>query len=204
MIRDFHNNALQEELTPCVLLNSTQWLDRTNIKIHRDANLAETVAFIETTWKSIYPEGIFNGVFLDDALAHNYRLEELIFKGFTVFSAMTIFVGCMGLYGLLYFVTLRRTKEVGIRKTLGATVTQLVAMFGKEIVVMVGVSFVIAAPLGYYWMSGWLNGFAYHIDIKWWMLALGLLLTWMITILTISYQTIRAATANPVEALRNN
>jgi putative ABC transport system permease protein len=108
------------------------------------------------------------------------------------------------LYGLLYFITLRRTKEVGIRKTLGASVNQIVTMFGKEFVIMVGISFLIAAPCCYYWMNEWLSGFAYHIDISWWMFAIGILVTWLITILTISYQTIRAATANPVEALRNN
>lgn len=194
----------QEELTPCVFFNSTQWLDRTNIKIHRQANLSETIALIENTWKDIYPEGIFNGIFMDDALARNYTLEGLIFNGFTIFSALTIFVGCLRLYGLLYFVTLRKTKEVGIRKTLGATVSEIVAMFGKEFVIMVGISFLIAAPFCYYLMHQWLSGFAYHININWWMFAAGILLTWMITILTISYQTIRAASANPVEALRND
>lgn len=204
VVRDFNNTALQEELTPCVLLNSSQWLDRANIKIHREADLSETVVFVEKTWKEIYPEGIFSGAFLDDVLARNYTLEQLIFKGFTVFSILTILIGCMGLYGLLYFVTLRKTREVGIRKTLGASVSQIVTMFGKEFVIMVGISFLIAAPCCYYWMNQWLSGFAYHIDISWWMFAIGISLTWIITILTISSQTIRAATANPVEALRND
>jgi ABC-type antimicrobial peptide transport system permease subunit len=204
VVRDFHNNGLQDELSPCVLLNSSQWLERANIKINRGADLSETAAFVEKTWKAIYPEGIFNGIFLDDVIARNYTLEELIFKGFTIFSTLTIFVGCLGLYGLLYYITLRRTKEVGIRKTLGASVNQIVTMFGKEFVIMVGISFLIAAPCCYYWMNEWLSGFAYHIDISWWMFAVGIFLTWLITILTISYQTIRAATANPVEALRNN
>lgn len=204
VVRDFHNNGLQDELSPCVLLNSSQWLERANIKINPDADLSEAAGFVEKTWKDIYPEGIFNGIFLDDVLARNYTFEELIFKGFTIFATLTIFVGCLGLYGLLYFITLRRTKEVGIRKTLGATVSQIVTMFGKEFVIMVGISFLIAAPCCYYWMNEWLSGFAYHIDISWWMFAMGILLTWFITIATISFQTIRAATANPVEALRNN
>jgi putative ABC transport system permease protein len=204
VIRDFNNNALQEELSPVVLLNSSQWLDRANIKMHHDANLSETVAFVEKTWRELYPEGIFNGIFLEDQLARNYTLEGLIFNGFTILSMLTIFVGCLGLYGLLYFVTLRRSKEVGIRKTLGATLTHLVVMFGKEFIIMVGVSFFIAAPCCYYWMNEWLSGFAYHIFMSWWMFALGVLLTGLITMMTISYQTIRAASANPVEALRND
>lgn len=204
VIRDFNNNGLQEELTPCVLLNSSQWLDRTNIKIERNADLSAVHAYVEKSWKEIYPDGIFKGTFLDDVIARNYTLEDLIFKGFTIFSMLTIFVGCLGLYGLLYFITLRRTKEVGIRKTLGATLSQLVVMFGKEFMIMVAISFLIAAPFCYYWMGEWLSGFAYHIEISWWMFALGILLTLLITMITISYQTTRAASANPVEALRND
>jgi putative ABC transport system permease protein len=203
VLRNFHNNALQEVLTPCVFLNSSQWLDRMNIKLHPDADLAGTLATVEKTWKEIYPDGIFNGIFLDEVLSRNYTLEELIFNGFTIFSVLTIFVGCLGLYGLVYYVTLRKKKEVGIRKTLGASVAQLVTMFGKEFVIMVGISFFIAAPCCYYWMNQWLSGFAYHTDISWWMFAAGILLTWMITILTISYQTIQAARANPVDSLRS-
>jgi ABC-type antimicrobial peptide transport system permease subunit len=203
VVSDFHNNSLKEELSPCVLLNSSQWLDRANIMISPDADPSKTVAFVEKTWKGIYPEGIFNGVFLDDALALNYTLEELIFKGFTIFSALTISVACLGLFGLINFITLRRTKEVGIRKTLGASANQIVTMFGREFVVMEGISFFIAAPCCYYLMNQWLSGFAYHIDIPVWMFAAGILLTWMITIVTISAQIVKAANGNPVDALRN-
>jgi putative ABC transport system permease protein len=204
VIRDFHNNPLRKALTPCVFLNSSQWLERANVKMHPEADLPQTTTFIEKTWKEIYPEGIFSGVFLKDALAQNYTLEELIFNGFTILSVLTIFVGCLGLYGLLYFITLRKTKEVGIRKTMGASVVQIMTMLGKEFVVMVGVSFVIAAPICYYWMNQWLTGFQYHIDISWWMFVTGISLTWVITVVTISSQTIRAAIANPVDTLRND
>lgn len=204
VVRDFHNNALQKGLSPCVLFNSSFWLERANIKIDPAADLAEVTAFVERTWKQIYPDWVFKSEFLDDTLARNYAMEGLVFKGFTIFSALTIFIGCLGLYGLLNFITLRRTKEVGIRKTLGASVSQIVTMFGKDFVIMVGISFFIAAPCCYYWMNAWLSGFAYHIDMSWWMFAAGILLTWLITMLTISYQTVRAATANPVEALRSN
>jgi ABC-type antimicrobial peptide transport system permease subunit len=204
VVKDFHNNGLQDELTPCVLLNSSYWLERANIKIDPQADLSQTVAFIEKTWKEIFPDGIFKGTFLDDAIARYYTLETLIFKAFMIFSVLTIFIGCLGLYGLLCYITLRRTKEVGIRKALGASVSQIVTMFGREFVIMVGISFLIAAPCCYYWMNAWLSGFAYHIGLSWWMFVCGVFLTWMITIFTISYQTVRAASANPVEALRDN
>lgn len=204
VIRDFHNNSLQEELTPCVLLNSSQWLDRANIKVEKDADLAETVGFIEKSWKEVYPEGIFNSVFLDEALARNYTLEGLIFNGLTVFATLTILIGCLGLYGLLSYVTLRKTKEVGIRKTLGASVSQIVLMFGKEFIILIVISFFIAAPFSYYGASTWLDGFAYHVDISWWMFSVGIVITFVITCLTIGFQTLQAASANPVKALRND
>ncbi|MBA4056285.1 MAG: hypothetical protein C0490_16340, partial [Marivirga sp.] len=203
VVRDFHNNSLKDEISPCFLLNSTAWLDRSNIKLHNDRNLSEVLPFIEATWKEIYPEGIYNYTFLDEVLAKNYALEQLIFSGFTTFSVLTIVIGCLGLYGLLSFVTIRKTKEVGIRKVLGASVSQIVSMFGKEFVVLVFVAFVFAAPFCYYYMDQWLNGFAYHIDLSWWMFASGVIITICITLFTISYQSIKAALANPVDALRN-
>ncbi len=203
VVRDFHNNSLKDEITPCFLLNSAAWLDRTNIKLHSRKNLPATMAFIESAWKELYPEGIYNYTFLDDALLKNYALEELIFNGFSVFSIITIVIGCLGLFGLLSFMTIRKTKEVGIRKVLGASVAQIVALFGKEFVLLVVLAFGIAAPSCYYFMNQWLNGFAYHIDLSWWMFVTGVLFTLGIALLTICYQSIRAALANPVDALRN-
>lgn len=203
VIRDFHNNSLRDEITPCIFLNSSMWLDRANIKLHAQNNLPEALSFIEASWKEVYPEGIYNFAFLDDALAKNYVLDQLVFSGFSVFSILTIIIGCLGLYGLLSYVTIRKTKEVGIRKVLGASVTQIVSLFGKEFIILVLVAFVFAAPLSYYWMAEWLNGFAFHIDLAWWMFLFGALLTATITLCTISYQSIKAALANPVDSLRN-
>ena len=109
----------------------------------------------------------------------------------------------LGLYGLLSFVTIRKTKEVGIRKVLGASVSQIVSMFGREFVLLVVVAFIFAAPFCYYYMDQWLSGFAYHIDLSWWMFVSGIIITLCITLITISYQSIKAALANPVEALRS-
>jgi len=203
VVRDFHNNSLKDEITPCFLLNSTAWLDRCNIKLHDDRNLSEILPFIESTWKEIYPEGIYNYTFMDDVLAKNYALEQLIFNGFTTFSILTIVIGCLGLYGLLSFVTIRKTKEVGIRKVLGASVLQIVSMFGREFFVLVIVAFVFAAPICYYYMDQWLSVFAYHIDLSLWMFVSGIVITLCITLFTIGYQSIKAAIANPVDALRN-
>jgi putative ABC transport system permease protein len=203
VIKDFHNHGLQEELTPCVLLNSSRWLERTNIKIASKSNLPHTLTYIESTWKKIYPDGVFNSVFLDDVLARNYTLERLVFKGFIVLAILTIIIGCMGLYGLLSFITLRKTKEVGIRKTLGATATQIVSLFAREFVLLICVAFLLASPLAYFWLKHWLETFAYHIDMGSWMFISGAFMTLLIALLTISYQTLKAALENPVEALKS-
>ncbi len=203
VIKNFHNNGLQEELTPCVFLNSLQWLERANIKIAAHSDLPETVAFIEATWKTVNPEGVFNGIFLDEVLARNYTLERLIFQGFSALAALTVIIGCMGVCGLLSFITMRRTKEVGIRKTLGASIAQIMLLFTKEFVLLVCVAFIFASPLTYLWLQRWLETFAYHIDIATWMFLFGAALTLVITIVIISFQAFKAAITNPVNALRN-
>ena len=203
VVKDFHNKSLQDDISPCIFLNSSWWLERANIKLHSTANMPDVLAFVEKQWKELYPEGVFKYTFLDESIAQNYALEELAYKGFTLFSILTIGIGCLGLYGLLSFITLRKTKEVGIRKSLGASVGQIVAMFTKEFVVLVIVAFVIAAPIAYYFMNQWLLDITYRISLSWWMFGSGVALTIVITLFTISYQSIRAARANPVDSLRN-
>ena len=203
VIKDFHNKSLQDDISPCIFLNSSWWLERVNVKLHSTANMPDVLSFVEKQWKELYPEGVYKYSFLDDSIAQNYALEQLVYKGFSVFSILTILIGCLGLYGLLSFITLRKTKEVGIRKALGASVGQIVGMFNKEFIVLVIIAFVIAAPLAFYFMNQWLQDFTYRISLTWWMFGVGVLLTIVITLATISYQSIRAAMANPVDSLRN-
>jgi putative ABC transport system permease protein len=203
IIKDFHNKSLQDEISPCIFLNSSWWLERVNVKLYSMTNMPEVLSSIEKQWRDLYPEGVFKYSFLDESIAQEYALEQLVYKGFSVFSILTILIGCLGLYGLLSFITLRKTKEVGIRKALGASVGQIVGMFNKEFVVLVSIAFVIAAPLAYYFMNQWLQDFTYRIYLSWWMFGLGALLTIVITLVTISHQSIRAAMANPVDSLRN-
>lgn len=203
VIKDFHNNSLQNEISPCVLFNSNYWLERSNIKLERSANLAETLAFIEAVWKELYPDGIYHYAFLEDSMAENYALEQLAYNGFAIFSALTIIIGCLGLYGLLSFVTIRKTKEVGIRKVLGASVMQIFGLFSREFILLILVAFIVAAPSAYYFMDKWLQDFTYRIELSWWMFLSGVLLTAGIALLTVSYQSIKAAIANPVDSLRH-
>lgn len=203
VVKDFHNESLQDDISPCVLLNWKAFLGMASIKIAKGQNTEEALAFIEKTWKARSPEGIYGYAFLDNALARKYLLQHMVFQGFTVFALLTVSIGCLGLYGLLSFIALRKTKEVGIRKVLGASVAQIVALFSKEFITLLVIAFVIAAPLAAYFMNGWLHEFAYRISLSWWMFALGMGLTVVIMLLTIAYKSIKSALANPVEALRN-
>jgi putative ABC transport system permease protein len=203
VVKDFHNNSLQDEITPCILINWKYFLERAHIKIQPQKSFVSTLSLIENTWKEIYPEGIYNFTFLNDALSKNYAIEQLVYNGFTTFAALAIVIGCLGLYGLISFVTLRRTKEVGIRKVLGASVANILQLFSREFIMLVSIAFVIAAPLSYYFMDQWLNGFVYHIKLSWWMFALGAIFTIAIALVTISFQTVKAALSNPVESLRS-
>ena len=203
VVKDFHNESLQDDISPCLLMNWKPFMGLANIKIAKDQNMEETLAFIEKTWKARFPDGIYGYAFLDDTLARKYTLQHMVFQGFTAFALLTISIGCLGLYGLLSFIALRKTKEVGIRKVLGASVAQIVGLFSKEFITLLLVAFVIAAPLSAYFMNEWLHDFAYRISLSWWMFAVGVALTVIIMLLTISYKSIKSALANPVEALRN-
>ena len=203
VVKDFHNNSLQDEITPCILINWSYFLERAHIQLERTSDLSKVLPFIESAWRETYPEGIFNFTFLDDALARNYAIEQLVYKGFISFAILAIIIGCLGLYGLVSFVSIRKTKEVGIRKVLGASVANILQLFTKEFVMLVLLSFIIAAPLSYYFMNQWLVSFVYHIALSWWIFALAALLTIAIALFTISFQTIKAALSNPVESLRS-
>jgi len=203
VVKDFHNESLQDDITPCLLINWKPFLGVANIKIAKNQNMEATLAFIEKTWKARSPDGIYYYDFLDKTLARKYSLQHMVFQGFTAFALLAISIGCLGLYGLLSFMALRKTKEVGIRKVLGASVAQIVGLFSREFITLLVIAFVIAAPLAGYFMNAWLHDFAYRISLSWWMFALGMGLTVVIMLLTIAYKSIKSALANPVEALRN-
>lgn len=202
VLKDFHNASLQSEIKPCVMYNWI-YLDQAFIKINTSAGFAEPLAGIEKVWKEFMPEGVYQFVFLDELMERNYASENVTFQGFTVFAALAILIGCLGLFGLMSFITLRKTKEVGIRKVLGASIVQIVTLFSKEFVWLVLIAFAAATPFAYYVMKQWLSNFAYSIPLAWWMFAAGGIIGLTIAVLTVSYQSLRAAIANPVESLRN-
>jgi putative ABC transport system permease protein len=177
------------------------WHNQVCIRIspHR---IQDTLAFLENKWKEIYPEYPFEYHFLDDTIANQYRTEQAIGRIVTVFTILALFISCLGIFGLSSFTAEQRTKEIGIRKVLGATVSNIISHITKEFVVLIVTANVIIWPLAYFIMNRWLQTFAYRIDIGWWSFILAGITVLFVSLLTVSWQIIRAATANPADSLR--
>jgi putative ABC transport system permease protein len=161
-----------------------------------------TIDRISKQWSALYPDLLFQYEFLDDHIASFYRQEQKVYTAFRIFSCIAILIGCLGLYGLIAFATLQRTREVGVRKVLGATVPDILLLFAREFIWLIGVAFVIAAPLAWLTMHPWLANFAYRIGIGWETFVVSTGASFLIAAFTISYKTIAAALANPVRSLR--
>jgi putative ABC transport system permease protein len=202
VVKDFHTNSLHAAIKPVVLMNFSHFYYDAGIKISSE-NMSETIAFIEKTWNDLYPEYFFEFSFLDDYIGTLYRQEERTFTLFKVFSGMSIFIACLGLYGLISFMANQKLKEVGIRKVLGASISSIVVLFSREFLKLIAIAFLIAAPLSWYLMNEWLNGFAYNVDINWSVFAIAIIATMFIALITVSYRAVRAAVTNPVDTLRS-
>lgn len=203
VIKDFHGKSLHQEIPPVVLYAAkTPTYGNVFIRVHPD-DLNNTISFIEDKWKSIYPEQPFDFFFFEDSLQQLYISEKRMGQLFLVFAFLGILVACFGLLGLAVFSAEQRVKEIGIRKVLGASVKTIVALLTKDFLKLVIVAVVIAAPVGYYLLNIWLQGFAYKIDIEWWILICAGAVAILIAIITISFQAVKAALTNPVDSLRS-
>jgi putative ABC transport system permease protein len=201
VVKDFHFSSLYYKVQPLVFLVNPGWFNCMLIKI-RPENTRSTLAFIEKTWHKRFPDRLFEYVFLDDIFDRLYWAEERQSKIFGTLSVLAIFIACLGLFGLASFTVEQRTKEIGIRKVMGASVYGIAALLSKEFVMLVGVANLIAWPVAYYAMSKWLQNFAYRTDLRVETFVLGGILTLVIALLTVSAQAAKAARANPVDALR--
>jgi ABC-type antimicrobial peptide transport system permease subunit len=200
VVKDFHNNSLQYDISPCIILNWTYYLNNGFIKINGSTN--DVLETIKHNWQETYTNAMYKFQLLDDAIAKEYTVENMVFTGFSVFSMLAILIGCLGLFGLMSFVVAQKRKEIGIRKVLGATLVENISFFSKEYTRLVILSLVIAAPVVYFFMNRWLEDFTYRIQPTAWMFLLGGLVTFSIAMATCSFQSIKAAMANPIKALR--
>jgi len=202
VLKDFHFNSLHHEIQPMIIrpLSEREWF-YTSIKI-RPENISETLGLIEKTWKKFSGGQPIEYSFLDEDFNNLYKAEQRTGKISTIFFFLAIFIACLGLFGLVSFSAQQRTKEIGIRKVLGASVSRILYLLSREVLVLVTVSAFIASPIAYYVMSGWLQNFAFRIKITVWMFILTALAVLFMAILTISYQAIKAACASPANALK--
>ncbi|MEO6550021.1 MAG: FtsX-like permease family protein, partial [Ferruginibacter sp.] len=201
VINDYHQKSLRYPLEPALIQPFYSTNNPVSIKIST-ANLGETIKAIKEKYLSFYPGNLFDYYFLDEKFNTQYQDDQLFGKAFGIFAGFAVFIACLGLLGLSLFATSQRTKEIGVRKVLGATVPHIVMLLSKDFIRLVAIAFIIASPLAWFIMHGWLQDFAYRIDIDWWVFAIAGLLSVTIAMATISFQAVKAAVANPVKSLR--
>ena len=199
--KDFHFRSLQQPIKPLSMRIEPGGCNLVTANVSA-ANVTATLNAIENKWKTLIPNRPFSYYFLDEFFDKQYRSEERFGKLFLNFAVLAIFISCLGLLGLASYSTIQRTKEIGIRKVLGASTSNIVNLLSKDFLKLVAVSALIAFPIAWFAMHKWLEDFAYRIGVSWWVfLAAGFLAT-LIALFTISFQAIRAAIANPVKSLR--
>ncbi len=200
--RNFYVNSMHTEIDPVALIyDPGQRFGVLSVRLS-PGNIGEYMASIKQVWKSFIPNEPMNFVFYDDQFQAMYSKEERLAKSISFFSFIAIVLTCMGILGQIFMICLNRIKEIGIRKVNGARVAEILAMLNRDFVKWVAIAFVIATPIAYYAMSKWLESFAYKTSLSWWIFALAGVLALGIALLTVSWQSWRAATRNPVEALR--
>lgn len=201
VIKDFHFRSFHNPITPLVVFLDNRSTQRIFVKIAGN-NIPATLQHLETNWKARVPHRPFEYHFLDEDYESLYKSEQRIAGIFSTFSTLAIFLACLGLFGLTAFAVVQRTKEIGIRKILGANIPNIISLLSKDFVVLVIVAIVVASPLAWYAANEWLQNFAYRVRIEWWVFVLAGIVALGIALLTISFQAVKAALANPVKSLR--
>ena len=204
VVKDYHQNSLYDAIEPLLIFlgkNHNYVFVRTE-----KGNVKESISSIEKVWKEMFPGDSFEYMFLDQDFNSQYKADEKRSQIFTTFSGLTVFIACLGLLGLSAFTTEQRTKEIGVRKVIGASVKSLVLLVSKEFFLWVGIGTLVAFPLAWYFTENWLQNFAYRIELQheWPTFLAAALLAFVITLITVGFHVVRAASANPVKALRDD
>ena len=202
VVRDFQSESKHKKVRALIMFYNANAFQQASVKLHPE-HIRETLVAIEAAWRELNPEWLFSYEFLDEHIAKLYTQEENMYNAFRIFSVIAIVIGCLGLSGFVSSMAIQRTKEIGIRKVLGASVSGIVALFFSQFIWLIVIAFAIAAPLAWFGMDKWLQEFAYHIDVSPTIFGISILTTFIIAAMTVSYQSIKAAIANPVESLRS-
>ena len=202
VVKDFHNQSFRQAIDPLCITTASDRYASCVIKIN-PANLTPTLRIVEKIWKATFPAHVYTYDFLDEQIARFYKMDNILFHLIQLFAGITIIIACLGLYGLVSFMAAQKTKEVGVRKVLGASVQRILWLFGKEFTRLLIIAFVIAAPLAWWVMRNWLENFTYRIEIGAWVFVLAIAATFLVAMITVGYQSLKAALANPVDSLRD-
>jgi putative ABC transport system permease protein len=205
VVKDYHFQGLQQKIKPLALTVHPIFVGPTSYLIVdvKSRHYSDLIANLKKTWNKINPNSPFAYSFLDQDFQKNYEKEERTSQLIWYFTLIAIVIACLGLFGLATFTAEQRIKEIGVRKVLGASVSQVVTLLSKDFVKLVAISIVLSSPIAYYLMNRWLEGFAYRIEIRWWVFVVAGCGTVLIALLTISFQAIKSALMNPVKSLRS-
>ncbi len=203
VVRDFNVNSLRRPLTPVVMSTWKSVYQTINIRI-KPGTEKTVLPFIEKLWTSTYPDYVYEYHFLDETIENFYKQEDQLSQLYKIFAGIAIFISCLGLYGLVSFMAVQRTKEVGIRKVLGASVRNILYLLSKEFTLLIIVAFIISAPIAYYIMNEWLKNYSYRVPLSASIFIFAILGSILIAWLTVAHRAILAATANPVTAYAQN
>lgn len=205
VVKDFHFKSLHDEIEPLILWPNTEknfgTFEYLTVRIKSD-DIHHTMNSIENVWKKHGSDYPFEYRFFDETLDSQYRFEQRVSKIFNGFTLLAIFISCLGLLGLISFTAEQKTKEIGVRKVLGASIVDIIRMLLNDFTRWILLANIVAWPIAYFAMNKWLQNFAYHAEMSWWIFLLSGSLALMIALLTVSWQAVRAATANPIESLR--
>jgi len=202
VVKDFHTMSLHTAIEPVVIMNQISRYENLALQVKMDA-VQDVLAQLKPVWERTYPDYLFSYQFLDQQIKEFYENEQKTSILLTVFSCIAIFIGCLGLFGLVTFMANQKNKEIGVRKVMGASVESIVFMFSREFLKLIGLGFLIAAPVAWWVMNRFLDEFAYKIKIGPGVFVIGLLATMVIALLTVGYRSFKAAVVNPVKSLRS-
>ena len=201
VMKDYHTEALHAPVSPVVMMPFPFFYYNAGIRL-ADGYSASTIGAIEKAWTSVYPQHLFETNFLDEHIASLYKKEKRTVQLFNLFTLLSVLINALGLIGLLSFIIEQKTKEIGIRKVLGATIADISIILSKDFLRLISIAFLIAAPVAWFLMNKWLQDFVYRTSITWWVFAAAGFAALLVTGIAVGFQTIKAAVANPVKSLR--
>ncbi|MBU1822333.1 MAG: ABC transporter permease, partial [Bacteroidetes bacterium] len=202
VVKDFHTQSAKEGIAPILITSVEKFFWSGSVKI-KSQNLPQTVEKVKAAYEKVFPEVPFDGKFYEESIENYYQAERQMGLLYRTFAGLTVFIACLGLFGLAAFTAEQRTKEIGVRKVLGASVVSITTLLSRDFLKLVLVSIVIATPVAWYLMQNWMEDFQYRIGIEWWVFVVAALLALAVAFLTVSFQAVKAALMNPVKSLRS-